>query len=231
MKIEKVENLNLSFVLTADQVERIAKRCDDSNYVRFEVKCDDGITREFSSTTEFLQFENTPNKAINDLVMFVSPENSIEGVYIHFSNKSIYVRLRGEEKDVLELMGFLHEQLDANKPWYDFIGVHKFSGVLVNLMVNMAITIPIILAILNQITFNFALSLPVVAIVLAISMGINKLVNFFWNLIIESYFPMGVFAINQGLKRHKDKEIIRTVVILGSLSSLFTSVFILFISR
>ncbi len=57
--------------------------------------------------------------------------------------------------------------------------------------------------------------------------------NKFNNLYL-SIFPKGVFAMNQGLKRHKDKEVIRTVVVLGFIisfvSSLVVSLLFLFLT-
>jgi hypothetical protein len=45
----------------------------------------------------------------------------------------------------------------------------------------------------------------------------------FYN-IKEKFFPLGVFAIGQGDKRHRDKEIIRTVIIIGFFISLIAGI-------
>jgi hypothetical protein len=48
--------------------------------------------------------------------------------------------------------------------------------------------------------------------------------GYIFSWIQKTYFPMGSFAIGQGVKRNKDKEIIRTVIIIGFSLSLIAAI-------
>jgi len=72
------------------------------------------------------------------------------------------------------------------------------------------------------------LETPLLYIILIIILCSPAIILFAWlsskfNKLYFSIFPKGVFAINQGLKRYKDKEILRNVVVIGFLISLASS--------
>jgi hypothetical protein len=56
----------------------------------------------------------------------------------------------------------------------------------------------------------------------AILWGIQDLLS----RLLRKAFPMGVFLIGQGLKRHQDTDLLRTVVILGFLVSVVAGVLV-----
>jgi hypothetical protein len=56
-----------------------------------------------------------------------------------------------------------------------------------------------------------------------------QLIGSAFNWIRDKAFPKTVFAIGQGAKRHSDKEVLRTVVIVGFVVSLVAGALLLLV--
>jgi len=231
MKVEKEERFNLSFVLTSKEIEKIIQRFDGTDYFIFKATCADKIVREFRSTDDIIKFENPPNKAIESLGINVFSESHSKKAFIHFSKNlvdNILVQLNGEEKEVIDLFEFLKEQLHSTEAWYAFVARQKFSGTFINTIVVWIFTVPLVTVFTKQFSNSENLTTLTWVVVIASILGANLLISYLWGKIRSVYFPMGAFALGQGIKRHKDKDIIRTTVIFGTLISLVTGILILF---
>ncbi len=109
------------------------------------------------------------------------------------------------------------------KPWYSFLSRTEsgllFWGLLLLTFISLAVS--------NY--FAGRLKIPdssniTFAFVSIVSVIFGVVVSLIFSKLQHSIFPMGVFALGQGAKRHKDKEIIRTVVVVGFFISLVSSV-------
>lgn len=230
MKVEKEERFNLAFVLTDKEIEKIAKRFDDSNSFVLKATCVDKIVREFKSIDDLVSFENSPNKEIESLGFNVFSKNHERKAFIHFSKSpadNILIQLSGEEKEVVDLFEFLRERFYAMETWYAFIARVKYSGLFISSVLIWVLTVPLVTAFSKLYIKSNGLSTLSWVIIITAILSTNLIISYLWGKIRNLYFPMGAFAIGQGMKRHKDKEVIRTVVILGSLISLITGIFIL----
>ena len=64
-------------------------------------------------------------------------------------------------------------------------------------------------------------------VLLSLPIGIVVFLLLF--IVRKKFFPIGVFAINQGLKRHQDREKIRTIVIAGLIINVVAGMVVAFL--
>ncbi len=240
MKVSKDETLTQAFVLENDDLEKLdGELCKYLTTVMYKIKCKDQMTREFDGFSDFIEFENSTKNEIVDLRIIGINSESNSRFYLKFdkdSYRNIYISIEGNEETAIKLGDFFEQILHSIKPWYYPV-------------TRTAIPVILWILILNSYTFyniikgNFndskILQTPFLYIILLIIVCSPIVILFVWlsnkfNKLYFSIFPKGVFAINQGLKRHKDKEVIRTVVVLGFIisfvSSLVVSLLFLFIT-
>lgn len=227
MKVEKEETINIAFIMTADDIQRIIQLFDNFETPKISTTCADGVIREFPSVTELVQYENSPNKEIKALTIFASSRDFERRAYIKFSKgfKNIYISLKGEEGEVLDLMQALRERLVGTEAWYGFIAADKFSGLLISVVIQWMIVVPLT-SIISKQFIKEAISFSTLWVIASV-LVLTSIVSGFWKWVRNSYFPTEVFAIGQGAKRHKDKEVFRQVVIFGFLISVLSSIVVL----
>ena len=214
-----------AFVLTPDELKLIHALFPEAANVIIEITCKDEILRKYKSLEEFLEFENPPNKEITELFFMALSEGASNTTTVHLRNSegsSIVLVLKGNEEYVTTILGKLEDRFSSMKPWYASIARH--SATLIFLLGQVPFIMQLIKAHNSSYTLSNLISdiartpLPklflvasALAIILIIMVVILKLIDRARIYI----FPMGVFAIGQGVNRHQSREILRGLVILG----------------
>lgn len=154
-----------------------------------------------------------------------------------FHTDSLILICKGDEEYVTRMTSKLEDRFSAMKPWYGLIAK---SGWLILLLLSWIPSISQLVGgyqssytlssllhdIINtpfpKLTVGFILTLIILAIGVFLFAQLSRL----WNFV----FPMGAFAIGQGTKRHKNRELLRTLVVIGFGINLLAGLIILFMS-
>jgi hypothetical protein len=218
MKVSREARLTSPFVLTVSELERVRRYFDASHDLIIKITCDDEIVREFNSTDELAEYENLPSRAINSIGINVFQNDGERVAFIHFGvapRKNITVKLKGEERDVLALSEFIDARLPAMRPWYGFMVMFDWKGMLISWLVVMGIY-SLIMLFLKKLPLAVTDNITAAIVIYVISLVLTLLVvSKLWSAILDKLFPPGVFAIGQGEKRHHDYDIYRQLIVIG----------------
>jgi hypothetical protein len=214
-----------AFVLSPNELRLIHDLFPQAARIVIKITCKDEILRNYKSLEEFLEFENPPQKEITDLFFMALSEDASNTTTVHLRNSegaSIVLILKGQEEYVTTTLSKLEDRLSSMKPWYASIARHSATVVFLLAQVpfirqlikthNSSYTLSNLVSDVSRTPlpqlFLYAILLVILAIIMA----------FLFNLVDRArkyIFPMGVFAIGQGVNRHQNREILRGLVILG----------------
>ncbi len=232
MKVSRQEGITSPYVLEANDLEVI---CDGlKSWVKefnFEIECKDSLKREFKDLGEFLKFENPPGKDIRILRIKGYSDDLKTRFWLRLDKdpmKNVFLSIEGDEQAVMAVNDLVDNRLAAMRPWYAL-----FSNPFAYLIMSGFITLLYIIFILwglatgkltvNNLSESFS-KIQVASLIVPIIIGIVMPIIFRKAQLYV--FPMGVFAIGQGAKRHKDKDILRTGVVIAFAISLLSSVIV-----
>jgi hypothetical protein len=235
MNVSREQNVTQPFVLEADELERLCENLQGvTPQLSFEISCKDQIKREFTSIDELLKFENSPKKEILKLRISGFSDDLKNRFWLKFDRaerSNIFISCKGEEDYVLKISDYIDEYLTGIRPWYALISRTDFGFIASIAWLALLLGILIATAITKPSTFRELYSQNAGAVMVQIVLGalmslIPLTAGFILNRIRSSVFPMGIFAIGQGAKRHKDKDIIRTGVIVAFIISFISSMIV-----
>lgn len=238
MNISATEFLKEAFVIQEEDLSKLdevfGKVSGDNTY---EIKTSDGITREYNSIKDITNFENS---ASNPIVKFNISSHSIDPkiwASVSFENDSIHpihYSLQGSGEELSDLLEEIKYRFEGMRPWYSKLAKADFVSYALILLVIIQI-VAVIIGAFDLIPENGGSSqnendsesraLFLVYLIL----GSTVFLGWVLNQIRKKLFPIGVFAIGQGRKRHELLEKIRwSVIIGGGLSLIITSIFSFF---
>ncbi|MDQ1610401.1 MAG: hypothetical protein QOG00_332 [Pyrinomonadaceae bacterium] len=226
MKVSREQRWTRAFVLEAGDFELLCAQLNQwIPNLKFQIESKDKFKRDFSSKEELLNFEHPPNKDIR-ILRISGYSDKVSFFLIRFdkdSLKNIFMSLDGDEEAVMALSEIVDNRLAAMKPWYSLLaspvpwilllltpGILLFLWDLVRILTGRVST---------QVIFGGFGSVYVWIIGLS-----GALVFLFLERLKLYIFPMGVFALGQGARRHKNMETIRTVVVVAFLISIISSI-------
>ncbi len=226
MKISRDQYIERPFVLKAADLQVLeAALAEMAAKPKYEIKCKDSLNRHFSSLDELLAFDNTAARQILSLRLTATTEDRSVYFSLRFENKyfaTIHVGLDGDPTAVTAFSETVDARLEAMRPSYWPLARFNF----LNAFLAISIVIAILLTVapskaLTYVSFSGAIA------IIGLMTAVGPIVLYGLNALRSAVFPMGVFAIGQGGKRHKDMGTIRTWVLLafavGVLASLFVS--------
>jgi hypothetical protein len=231
MKVSREDSLTQAFVLGGEDLENLRSRLETSvSKLSLEIKCKDSLKREFTTVQELVQFENSPPKEISALRVMGLSDDLKTHFWVRFENDSprnIFLSIQADEAVAVLINDAIEETLSAIKPWYSVVARADLFWVLTavilgpSLLLMLAVAVGIIKIDPSQ-PFPFSAALP--TLIRGSLIGLVPLVlGVVLNRMKRSVFPMGVFTIGQGAKRHKDKEMVRTVIVVAFFVSLASS--------
>ncbi len=186
---------------------------------KIKILCADKLDREFSSVTEILNYENAPKKEIKALRLFTHGQNT--SLILRFDDddyRNVYFSIQGEEEEVLKFLDALDERLSAMSPWYGLLRRGVLIQIVVQLSIQMVVaTVGVLVA--AKVLTHFQVPVPqsnrglsLIVIIFGTCGALSMLATI---RILKITFPAGVFAIGQGAKRHHNRDILRTAIIVG----------------
>jgi hypothetical protein len=232
MKVSRQESVTQPFVLGHRDLEKFVTRAEMwLSTFKFEINCKDKLKREFSTLPELFQFENSPTKDIRALRIFGMSKNTQTHLWLKLDKdfaRNIFISLEADEAEADGLNEAIEDLLSVTKPWYAVVARAE-SWIIFWFLLSI---ISGIMSVSNFAAGKIHLAdfanwkIIVVLIVAIVATGIFHIIITKLRLAI---FPMGVFAIGQGTKRHKDKELMRTGIVVAFAVSLAASIIATFI--
>lgn len=197
----------------------------------FSIKCKDDTTIEFTSIDELLAFSNTKERQISKLTI-KTPYSCDTYVSISFKNidilgDSVEYDISGADEKVILIENKIKDNIDLIREWYPQIS----AGWFLSIIVKTVITITILEVAFRYLKKNGqALMSPnLYGIVIPLFNNIMLLlllfVLFFVGLfapnltISKIIFPVGSFAIGDGIRRYNQSIFWRRTVIAGFIVS------------
>jgi hypothetical protein len=230
MRVNRKKFIRQPFILNPAECEKIW------NYLQTFTKsqsvvaiCAEELTREFSSLAEFLEYENSPTRDVIEVGFNAWSEDFKTQLLVSFSKRthlSIFVKFKGDEDAALRLDEFILERLNAMKPWYEVLTKEDVKGIVVTLLLQWIIVTVILIPLYKSLASLHITTAWLVSILAFIGIIIHALIT----ALRKAYFPIGVFLIGQGVKRHEDKDRIRTLIIVGFIVNLFAGLVMLLLS-
>ncbi len=234
MNASRNSHLTQPYVLTSDELTKLCRDMKDlTDEVDFEAECGDNIKRQFALLAELLEFENPPKKDIKALWITAASKDRKTRLLLKLdkdSSSNILISIEGSEGSVIAINDLVEERISSMKPWYNFMARTDFVSILLILL--LVLILGIVLAVVfgmvggvdrpsSPVSIRSTVTGQVIALALVLAPFI---LGYILNRIRQAVFPMGVFALGQGAKRHSDKELVRTVVVVGFLVSFASSI-------
>jgi len=240
MQVSRTARLKQSFVFTGHDLSKLhAAFSEFGDHVRYEVGCRDGLDRHFSDIEDVRNYDNPPPREITSIELKARSSDDLNQTarfeLSNTSDENIWISFEGPEQACLELNTAIDDRLTGMKPWYgrlattDFINVTfaLYGAFLLGFLV--AAAIGLIGPSESETPKNGSRS-GQTGLILYLSMIVfPALIAFTMNHLRNRSFPVGVFAIGQGVQRHAQKEWTRRLMV-GGIVSLGISLLILLIS-
>lgn len=242
METTKNQFRSQAFVLTPVELTRICSFLPAD--IRVELICKDGIERKYRALQEFLEFEHPKAKQISELTIRAYSEDLKNTTTVIFKNRetpfsNLIMLCKGEEEYVSQVSERLNDRFAAMQPWYWWLAKWGWTilfavWLLVWLLASFK---PLFRPTYTPSNLLASLGDLPIGVILIVLVATAILIIISWNLFmflqrfINYAFPMGVFAIGQGTKRHSDREKWRQLVIVGFVINIIAGFVVWFITR
>lgn len=197
------------------------------------IHCADGLTREFATVKDLLDYENPPSKTIRALTINMRSADYKGYVELSFRNKlrdNITVRLNGPEDLISKISNNLDDFFPRIKTWYGFIAMRDYPFILWNLLLFLigAISVLSMVGLIPKgdgTGFDKSTTAEKVnALLLFCSIPGGLFVfGYAFNRIRDWIFPQAEFAIGQGVQRDAHRERLRrslmSIIVVPSILS------------
>ena len=216
MNVEYTKRLPHTFVVDGVNLKRLTRLLEDSlGSVTFSIDCADGRSYDFESVEDLINYENPNSKKILQLRLFVRSVDDLVGSSITFDSVSgiipgIYMRLRVEENDLLNLKDKIEDVIAGMRPWYHIIT--RFAIWITCCVVILVITAEAIILKLSGIMENVDddMKYPVSRLIV---FGTAGLIGYPVYKMLSTCFPRGIFAIGQGKSRFSNLKKLHGVML------------------
>ena len=235
-----------SFVLTIEHFRTLIDAMKKfAEKVECQAECQDKLVRTFDLAA-LKEFPNTPDKQIITMTIRCrDPEDFNRSATFTLRTQGwfglftpINLSIEGPESELEKLKSSFHEIIVRIAPWYDRATRFDFVSLFMNIMFFGWTTLVAIVAV--YLYFQGRLSemntdLSKVSVMPFLVMTVVVIFGVMLNRVRSRLFPLGAFAINDGLKRQQTMDNWRWTAIIGGVvgvaSSLVASVVWALLSR
>lgn len=210
-----------------DEERRVKKEME------YTVELSDGSTVTTADVENVLNLPNSSSRRIQSIELATPYSMGKIRASVRFRNEAIIpvtYDLRGEDKEVVSLSDKLEQDLVGLRQWYSLLTIERIlyvamSSVLV-LSTLALVFIVLLLAFdgMREAPRNIPVEIPLL-FVLAPFVILMVLASLSWKI-----FPVGTFAIGQGVQRHNRLKTIRMVALTGILLPIPVGVLVNFLS-
>lgn len=212
----RLKNLLTREVFEKSEVEEETPRSDRA--IEYSIELTDGTSADTTDIEEILNHPNSSDRSIS-LISLSTPFSSREmHATVRFENKEhtpVHYDLRGEEGEVISLSSKLDEELQGMRQWHtiltpdrNLLAMLAFSTVLSIVLSTLMVSSLIFEGLRDALKASDAILIPffVVAVLLTVLYLLLLLLG-------QKLFPIGTFAIGQGVRRHNRLNNIRKAIL------------------
>lgn len=229
MKASKSSYFSQSVVLSGEDLKVIVNQVREVfGRITIEAGCSDGVSRSFDNIEELLSYENYKETEISSLSLRGYSLAAEGAIRLEFSRRQFYnitYRIDADSIQFEKLHKFIESRVRAMRPWYWFFSPNNIWGISIIALMVASLNL-IITRIASKIMPPLSLGTKSLVVVIVLS----TLVGIIWNQalyrVFARFFPVAVFAWNQGSKRHQDLDYIRTVVVIALIIEIVTGILI-----
>jgi hypothetical protein len=184
------------------------------------------LERTFESLEAFQAFENPKSKEIRTLSLSAHSKDHSNRATIRFGAEDslgVLISLEGEESSIVPL-SMTTEQLYHLRPWYWILTKVNLFFFIAGLPFLFVVSLMVADA-LGLVTFVNSDSSSSRRFSLVFLLGFSPLalgLLLYW--VRKTIFPTAVFAIGQGVKRHRDLDLVRNVIVIAFVVSIAASI-------
>ena len=231
MEASRSDNIKKAFVLKADDLSAIQKVVREflrsNGKITFDLVCKDGMERHPDDLKSVANYDNSEKSQIVKLTVSGVSEDRVRRCTIVLSNDSFWDNIRvsanGGEQSVSTFFEGLTTTIQNMVPWYGRFAVINFISLFFSIIGFLSIAITILgigLALANGTLQNLTKTTGNELVIVICVFGYSLLAGQALNWVRQKLFPIAVFAIGAGLRRHEisdwwRKLIISTVLIGG----------------
>ncbi len=238
MDISRHSRMKWAFVLTKDELSKFDSAFKDSSgTVEYEIECSDNLNRVFTEVDKLQEYENPPNKQIKAIEFTARSKDKDWMANIEFSSspyENILIRLKGPEEYATKLNTTVEELLIGMKPWYARLATTDYMVIFFVLLVGLyfGFFIAGAIGLIGESVFRvWGKTVPfktgaIIFLIVMLTITSPLVLGYPLNRFRDYLFPLSVFAIGQGAKRHAHKEWIRKGVVIVSFLSVVTGLFV-----
>ena len=224
MQASRDREFTHAFVLTSDELRKLVGALREGfPKITFVAQCADTMDRKFDNVDEVLAYENAPRKAIKRLRIRAYGASIEHVCIIRLDNnefRNISLSIIAPEKVIEDVSESLEERIASMTPWYKWVAAPSAWMWLTAGPVLLYFTIiP-----LSKMWMQGKLAIPDFSTLSAPGYFLIALIAFVAALVVAErlfekfrriLFPMGVFAIGQGERRHENLDKNRIAVALA----------------
>lgn len=240
--------LNIAFVLDARTLHRIADlfteivleqiefdKHTSKKKIEYRLELSDGTTFTTPNIEEVLGLPNSPARQIRAIDVSTPYSAKEARATVAFKNEMIapvYYDLRGEERDVLSLSSKLEDEIAGTRQWYTrvtsdrlFLMLLVYGSTIVWLLALAFTILPLFTNLRETIQSSNVLFVSTNILLVLILIVLIALLLLGYKL-----FPVGTFAIGQGVQRHQRLKTVRIVILTCILFPIPVGIMINFVS-
>jgi hypothetical protein len=236
LRTTKERNIKIAYEINEQRLKRLDKILKEIHpNIEYEIECSDDSRIRFTDLRELFEYANPSNRKIVGISLSTDWESKIK-VQINYTMleySPIRYQISGEDKDVIYYSNRIEDELYTSKVWYGKIRYFDFSKAFflliifsfivltglalylfrTNLSQEVADTVKTYKDLLYQLTFQ-------ISPLLLLGLG------FFLDKIKTILFPIGVFALGEGIARNKKLIFIRNLIFTGVLLPIIIGVIV-----
>lgn len=237
LKVEKSENYGWAIIVDETDLRRLEETIklsfDSQNNdiidIKYNIRCSDGSNIETSDINEVINEENSKKRSIKNIEINAKNQNHSKNIDIYLGDRSflksntVSYSITGDTRDWVYLSASkIDERLKTLKQWYSIfpkIDIFWFA------IFFAAIGLPYLSSTSKkekiEITFlEYLKALFIIVLILIIVYLICKIITSCYNYL----FPLTVFRINAGIKRHDAIIDLRSKIFWGGFVALVVSI-------
>ncbi|MDZ7718223.1 MAG: hypothetical protein U5K72_05315 [Balneolaceae bacterium] len=222
MNISKIESINEAFIIESTDLNSIDKLLNElPGNSSFSIETSDGFKRDFESIEGVLSHENSSKNSIQKITINKYSNDPYLQLNISFkinNSHGISYFFSADDENLIPKFQRVIDLIEGTEAWYSKWTKRNF---ILDLILGIGLLF-ILLSILPASgiiqTSNVEASTQNKAIVNLVIIGIiaaTFLIGLLLNKIRTKIFPAGVFAIGQGIRRHRDIVSSRKFVLWG----------------
>ncbi len=236
MSVNYFEELSQAFVVGPEELKKLVEPLQKHiGKISISTDCMDNIQREFSTVKELIDYENPKSKRIRRIYLSARSDDYLKSATIAFRDSSfgggVSLSITAREDAVLRLKDKMWDIVAGTRPWYNLLARFD-SGTLTGLvfyffLIILSTFIAFKFGPISDFKEEMELEDQLTVFILFTSVIFSMVCLVFFSKLLKWLFPLGIFAVGQGISRYETLEQIQWCVVIPFIVSLAAGVVLL----